>query len=106
MFEFDTNEGQSEILNEVTDGSTRELVLNALSVNSVELDELIRATKLPSRIVRAVLIELSLAGKVQNDSSQKYPPVSEINLLTFHSSAPFRPAFVMSSASRLAIDNR
>ena len=67
---FEGREQQPELEMDDTDLSARELILNALSVNSVEIDELIQATELPSRMVRAVLIELSLAGKVRNDSAQ------------------------------------
>ncbi len=67
---FEGDEQQPELERHDADQDSREIILNALSVTSVEIDELIRATKLHPRMVRAVLIELSLAGKVQNDSAQ------------------------------------
>jgi len=63
-------EQQPEIEKPEADQNSRDIILNALSITSIDIDELIRATKLHPRTVRAVLIELSLVGKVQNDSAQ------------------------------------
>ncbi len=49
---------------------SRQLVLDALSTQAVEVDELIRATALTSREVRIVLLELELAGRIQHDGAQ------------------------------------
>ncbi len=67
---FEGPEQQPDIDSHNTDQNSRDTILNALSVTSIDIDELIRATKLHPGMVRAVLIELSLAGIVQNDSAQ------------------------------------
>ncbi len=50
--------------------NAREAVLGALSTQAVEIDEIIRATGLPSREVRVVLLELELGGCLEHDGAQ------------------------------------
>lgn len=50
--------------------SERELVLGALGPSPVDIDELIRATRLPARKVHIVLLELDLAGRLQRHGQQ------------------------------------
>ncbi|MCP4936630.1 MAG: DNA-protecting protein DprA [bacterium] len=50
--------------------SARETVLNALSTQAVEIDEIIRTTNLHSREVRIILLELELDGRLEHDGAQ------------------------------------
>jgi DNA processing protein len=50
--------------------SERERILAALSPSPVDIDELIRATRLPARTVHIVLLELDLAGRLQRHGQQ------------------------------------
>ncbi len=68
LFEPDTDQQSFEILD--IEQSTREIVLNALSTQAVEIDEIIRATGLHSREVRVVLLELELGGQLEHDGAQ------------------------------------
>jgi DNA processing protein len=48
----------------------RELILNALGPSPVDIDELIRTTKVATRKVQIVLLELDLAGRLQRHGQQ------------------------------------
>jgi DNA processing protein len=48
----------------------RELILNALGPSPVDVDELIRTTKVATRKVQIVLLELDLAGRLQRHGQQ------------------------------------
>jgi DNA processing protein len=50
--------------------SERELILEALGPSPVDIDELIRATRLPARKVYIVLLELDFAGRLQRHGQQ------------------------------------
>jgi DNA processing protein len=50
--------------------SERELIVGALGPSPVDIDELIRATGLPTRKVHIVLLELDLAGRLQRHGQQ------------------------------------
>ena len=50
--------------------SERELVVSALGPSPVDIDELIRATGVPTRKVHIVLLELDLAGRLQRHGQQ------------------------------------
>lgn len=50
--------------------NARDVVLDALGSHSVEIDEVIRATQLPSRDVRVILLELELDGRIEHDGAQ------------------------------------
>lgn len=49
----------------------REQVANALSHSAVDIDEIIRATALPAATVRAIILELDLAGRIERHGSHK-----------------------------------
>jgi DNA processing protein len=48
----------------------RKLVVDALGPAPVNVDELARATGLPISIVKVVLLELALAGRIEQHGSQ------------------------------------
>jgi DNA processing protein len=50
--------------------SERELIFGALGPSPVDIDELIRSTRLPTRKVHIVLLELDLAGRLQRHGQQ------------------------------------
>lgn len=50
--------------------SERELVIDSLGVSPVDVDEVIRATRLPARQVQIILLELDLAGRLERHGSQ------------------------------------
>ena len=50
--------------------SERERVIGALGVSPVDVDEVIRATRLPARQVQIILLELDLAGRLERHGSQ------------------------------------
>lgn len=50
--------------------SERERVIDALGVSPVDIDEVIRATRLPARQVQIILLELDLAGRLERHGSQ------------------------------------
>ncbi len=50
--------------------SERERVIDALGVSPVDVDEVIRATRLPARLVQIILLELDLAGRLERHGSQ------------------------------------
>lgn len=50
--------------------SERDLIVGALGPSPVDIDELIRATRLPPRKVHVVLLELDLAGRLQRHGQQ------------------------------------
>ncbi len=50
--------------------SERERVIGALGPSPVVIDELIRSTRLPTRKVHIVLLELDLAGRLQRHGQQ------------------------------------
>ncbi len=50
--------------------SERELIVSALGPSPVDIDELIRATGVPTRKVHIVLLELDLAGRLQRHGQQ------------------------------------
>ena len=50
--------------------SERERVIGALGPSPVDIDELIRSTRLPTRKVHIVLLELDLAGRLQRHGQQ------------------------------------
>jgi DNA processing protein len=50
--------------------SERELIVGALGPSPVDIDELIRSTRLPTRKVHIVLLELDLAGRLQRHGQQ------------------------------------
>jgi predicted Rossmann fold nucleotide-binding protein DprA/Smf involved in DNA uptake len=52
------------------DQSDRERVIDALGVSPVDVDEIIRATRLPTRQVQIILLELDLAGRLERHGSQ------------------------------------
>ncbi len=52
------------------DQSERECVIDALGVTPVDIDEIIRATRLPARQVQIILLELDLAGRLERHGSQ------------------------------------
>jgi DNA processing protein len=52
------------------DQSARERVIDALGVSPVDVDEIIRATRLPARQVQIILLELDLAGRLERHGSQ------------------------------------
>ncbi len=49
----------------------REQVANAISHTAVDMDEIVRATNLPVSIVRGIILELDLAGRIERHGSQK-----------------------------------
>ena len=53
------------------DDSDRGRVLSALGAAPVEVDELIRYTGLPARIVHVILLELELAGRLERHRGQR-----------------------------------
>jgi DNA processing protein len=67
---FENIQIQKPIKNIEVKQSARDIVLNALGTHSVEMDELIRATRLQPREVRVILLELELAGKIIHDGAQ------------------------------------
>ena len=52
------------------DQSDRERVIGALGVSPVDIDEIIRATRLQARQVQVVLLELDLAGRLERHGNQ------------------------------------
>lgn len=50
--------------------SERETVIEALGFSPVDIDEIIRATRLPARLVRIILLELDLAGRLERHGNQ------------------------------------
>lgn len=48
----------------------RELIVGVLGPSPIDIDELIRATRLPARKVHIVLLELDLAGRLQRHGRQ------------------------------------
>ena len=52
------------------DQTDRERVIVALGVSPVDVDEIIRATRLPARQVQIILLELDLAGRLERHGSQ------------------------------------
>lgn len=50
--------------------SERERVIDALGVSPVDIDEIIRATRLPARQVQIILLELDLAGRLERHGNQ------------------------------------
>lgn len=50
--------------------SDRERVFDALGVSPVDVDEIIRNTALPARVVQIVLLELDLAGRLERHGNQ------------------------------------
>jgi DNA processing protein len=48
----------------------RELIVGVLGPSPIDIDELIRATRLPARKVHIVLLELNLAGRLQRHGRQ------------------------------------
>ncbi|GBE44536.1 MAG TPA: DNA-protecting protein DprA [Rhizobiales bacterium] len=50
--------------------SEREQVIGALGVSPVDVDEVIRTTRLPARQVQVILLELDLAGRIERHGSQ------------------------------------
>jgi len=52
------------------EGSARQLVIDALGVSPVDVDELIRTTELPARDVQIILLELDLAGRLERHGRQ------------------------------------
>lgn len=52
------------------DQSDREHVIGALGVSPVDIDEIIRATRLQARQVQIVLLELDLAGRLERHGNQ------------------------------------
>ena len=52
------------------DQTDRERVIDALGVSPVDVDEIIRATRLPARQVQIILLELDLAGRLERHGSQ------------------------------------
>ena len=53
------------------DDSDRNRVLEALGPTPVEIDEIIRFTGLPARVVHVILLELDLAGRVERQPGQR-----------------------------------
>jgi DNA processing protein len=51
--------------------SDRGRVLSALGAAPVEVDELIRYTGLPARVVHVILLELELAGRLERHRGQR-----------------------------------
>ena len=68
LFEYSAEQQVIEKID--VEQSTREIVLNALSTQAVEIDEIIRATALSSREVRIILLELELSGRLEHDGAQ------------------------------------
>ena len=52
------------------DQSDRERVVSALGVSPVDIDEIIRATRLQARQVQIVLLEFDLAGRLERHGNQ------------------------------------
>lgn len=52
------------------DQSDRERVISALGVSPVDIDEIIRATRLQARQVQIVLLELDLSGRLERHGNQ------------------------------------
>ena len=52
------------------DQSDRERVISALGVSPVDIDEIIRATRLQARQVQIVILELDLAGRLERHGNQ------------------------------------
>lgn len=50
--------------------SERETVIEALGYSPVDIDEIIRSTRLPTRQVRIILLELDLAGRLERHGNQ------------------------------------
>jgi len=50
--------------------SERERVIGALGVSPVDVDEVIRSTRLPARQVQVILLELDLAGRLERHGNQ------------------------------------
>lgn len=50
--------------------SDREKVIDALGFSPVDIDEIIRATRLQARLVRIILLELDLAGRLERHGNQ------------------------------------
>ena len=48
----------------------RSRVLSALGVAPVAIDDLVRATELPIAVVRTVLLELAVAGRLEQHGGQ------------------------------------
>ena len=65
----EAEEALSEPLPDV-DRDARQVVLDALGVQPVGIDDIVRATGLPARIVAAALLELSLAGRIERHGAQ------------------------------------
>jgi DNA processing protein len=53
------------------DDDERALVMEALGPTPVEIDEIIRHTRLPARTVLVVLLELDVAGRIERHSGQR-----------------------------------
>ena len=51
--------------------SDRERVIEALGPTPVEIDEIIRFTGLPARVVHVILLELDLAGRIERHAGQR-----------------------------------
>jgi len=58
------------------DGPERAALLSALGPQPIDIDELVRATALPLRTVRAILMELDLAGRIERHGAQLVSLVS------------------------------
>jgi DNA processing protein len=61
----DASEGPSEL-----DLVDRDRLLTALGPAPIDVDELVRATRLPARAVQIALIELALAGRIERQGHQ------------------------------------
>ncbi len=68
LFEPDPDQHSIETID--VEQSAREVVLNALSTQAVEIDEIIRTTGLHSREVRIILLEMELGGQLEHDGAQ------------------------------------
>jgi len=64
-------EPQLETEFEAADGSHRDIVWGLLGPAPVELDDLIRESSLPARIVNAVVLELEMAGRLERHPGQR-----------------------------------
>lgn len=50
--------------------SEREQVVDALGISPVDIDEIVRATRLSARQVQVILLELDLAGRLERHGNQ------------------------------------
>jgi len=83
------------------DQSDRERVISALGVSPVDIDEIIRATRLQARQVQIVLLELDLAGRLERHGNMHWS-----RLITLQASPLLCGAFLDSQLEQISQEGK